>query len=712
MRIKNYICLANKRLGKASALFSIKNSKAFTLVEMLVALMIIGIIMAVTAPLLTQIFTTKLTKDKNVYNCVKNNNSSGWYDTTTGETNMPEPTTDAACFNSITDLYLNKRNSFDTIVYYAKQGAPDEKIIAKEMLRTACDQGGEKACSFFINECRQSAAAAVPFCDDTNNYLDLTYYLHLDKNISDNLGVPFIKSQVGSLLSKMSVGLINEASYSCNNTQSGGGGGTASSNIRQNVACDIASPKIFVEGCNIGNADACKYAYLKGYNTSCTAIKTNWPDAATKEYKITDHGDPGTTAPRIVTCDMLNLGSAAITGCNAEPKIDYDCQVGYKKLYNKTCKNVYFYVYSTSDGVYKLTKNGNPTTVEPITETCYTNSTCISGGAGTKCADGTIYAGSITTEDGVNPHPLFAYKSDNGSAVWSSIMQIATGVTNFNDGLGNTNTLLSLTDKYAPYKAAELCEGLRTQHINGRNDWYLPAKNEINAIIANYAYLPDFPDVKYSSSSEYDNMNHYAPTRSNTAMTSWKVDSAPATRCTSQIAGTNCPNVGDICDDGAVYAGTNPYTGIKLYTTQYNLHSTTWNNGYYGNIGTGANYTTDGYANYLILTTDPIINNADAPYAAENICKAMNEANGGLGTNSGGSTPFYNDWYLPSYKELDMLHSFKNIKDFSGTFTNNYYWSSTEENDASVRVIHFQSTSDITTYKFRVLPVRCVRRMY
>jgi len=73
----------------------------------------------------------------------------------------------------------------------------------------------------------------------------------------------------------------------------------------------------------------------------------------------------------------------------------------------------------------------------------------------------------------------------------------------------------------------------------------------------------------------------------------------------------------------------------------------------------------------------------------------------------------YDDWYLPSEDELDKLYDYSNRDEskLEGSFTNDYYWSSTEVNTANVYYRSFykgngRSYTKLGNNKGKVRPIR------
>ena len=107
---------------------------------------------------------------------------------------------------------------------------------------------------------------------------------------------------------------------------------------------------------------------------------------------------------------------------------------------------------------------------------------------------GGYYAGKIVT-GGVTYALIVAPKAQGGentTLAWKTSQTTTTGTTSINDGLGNTNAMIAAGASAHP--AANFCTNLS---INGYNDWYLPAKDELEIL---YRYLKPTTDVNHTSS--------------------------------------------------------------------------------------------------------------------------------------------------------------------------------------------------------------------
>lgn len=66
----------------------------------------------------------------------------------------------------------------------------------------------------------------------------------------------------------------------------------------------------------------------------------------------------------------------------------------------------------------------------------------------------------------------------------------------------------------------------------------------------------------------------------------------------------------------------------------------------------------------------------------------------------------YNDWFLPSKNELNLLYQQKN---FIGGFANDYYWSSSEHDSLNAWYLYFPYGSQYYTKKDSAARVRPIR---
>ena len=145
---------------------------------------------------------------------------------------------------------------------------------------------------------------------------------------------------------------------------------------------------------------------------------------------------------------------------------------------------------------------------------------------GDVCADGTIYAGLSGASTPMYTTRCDAGQTWNGSSCtgtrsslcWNACNatgSVDTSVTNgaTTDGQSYTATLItedsdSITSGTQQHQAAQYCADL---NLNGRNDWYLPASNELTTLYTNRVAIGNFDtSTYYFSSSENSEPNAYA----------------------------------------------------------------------------------------------------------------------------------------------------------------------------------------------------------
>ena len=161
-------------------------------------------------------------------------------------------------------------------------------------------------------------------------------------------------------------------------------------------------------------------------------------------------------------------------------------------------------------------------------------------------------------------------------------------------------------------------------------------------------------------------------------------------------APASCPNVGDVCSDGSLFAGFVLYNGDScepLYVTDNNQStSSQWKN------ATGTDdISTDDHV-------DGQVNHANrggsiSDFPAFDLCESN--------TYHGKS-----DWYLPARAELNLLWLNRAAIDANaaGNFTTSLYWSSTEGSTNGAWFQDFGNYDQNDTFKTNSNDVRCVRR--
>ncbi len=134
--------------------------------------------------------------------------------------------------------------------------------------------------------------------------------------------------------------------------------------------------------------------------------------------------------------------------------------------------------------------------------------------AGTVCVDGTVYAG-LSPDGNVK---MYTTRCDAGM-IWSESACTgtrstykwgtyggATGYTSTTTGESNTSNLVANYGSYTDSDGtvgvppAAYCDSL---NANGRTDWYLPAKDELNVMYTNKTAIANFSTSYGWSSTEY-----------------------------------------------------------------------------------------------------------------------------------------------------------------------------------------------------------------
>lgn len=174
--------------------------------------------------------------------------------------------------------------------------------------------------------------------------------------------------------------------------------------------------------------------------------------------------------------------------------------------------------------------------------------------------------------------------------------------------------------------------------------------------------------------------------------------------CVPDPGPTGCPNIGDVCSDGTVYAGVSPNASLKMYARRCD-HALSWSGSActgtrtavrWGNAGTntGATSTTNGLSN-----TNTLLGYSAANTVAAHVCGDL--------TADG-----YDDWHLPSKDELNVLRVNRTaIGNFStsSAYPTGYYWSSTQATNDEAWHQLFTNGGQYQSWKEEAQHVRCVR---
>lgn len=133
---------------------------------------------------------------------------------------------------------------------------------------------------------------------------------------------------------------------------------------------------------------------------------------------------------------------------------------------------------------------------------------------GDLCSDGSVYAG-LSPDGNVK---MYTTPADAGQYPWNngnSTGRTTTNQTNATTGETNTGNLITIDSDSGvggtqPHQAAQYCANLSGAPGHGHDDWYLPAKDELNVLFTNRAAIGGFntsgsyPAGYYWSSSEDD----------------------------------------------------------------------------------------------------------------------------------------------------------------------------------------------------------------
>ncbi|MGB1076899.1 MAG: DUF1566 domain-containing protein, partial [Bdellovibrionales bacterium] len=175
-------------------------------------------------------------------------------------------------------------------------------------------------------------------------------------------------------------------------------------------------------------------------------------------------------------------------------------------------------------------------------------------------------------------------------------------------------------------------------------------------------------------------------------------------------------SIGDVCDDGTVYAGTSPDGGFAMYAARCDagmawnegafscMGSATllpWDDGVAGNdTATGLNDSREG----RIITAQLVENDAHDANNTYSGKQHFSAAKHCYDHSEGG----YSDWYLPAEDELNVLYT--NRASISGINPTVHYYSSTEASATDARRQDFSTGTQNNVGKENAYFVRCVRR--
>ncbi|CAG1006024.1 hypothetical protein RHIZO_03226 [Rhizobiaceae bacterium] len=182
-------------------------------------------------------------------------------------------------------------------------------------------------------------------------------------------------------------------------------------------------------------------------------------------------------------------------------------------------------------------------------------------------------------------------------------------------------------------------------------------------------------------------------------------------------SGGGCPNIGNVCTDGTIFAGMSPDGNVPMYATRCD-HGMTWN----GSSCTGSRsslFWNDGNTDFA-MTGISNVNTGQSNTAAlvamdsDSVAPGVQPHNAAAAchnlTQSG-----YGDWYLPALDELDVLQVNRTA---IGNLVGSSYWSSSESLNPTWEAVDGMaqefSTPNVqfSTAKSTDHYLRCVRKQH
>lgn len=186
-----------------------KKIPGFSLAEILVILLITGIAIVASVTIITKLRSSS-GPSQNALDCIFNNAADINFNSTTGAIIEPLPSS-GPCYAAYHGCKEDKGNICNTLFYYADiAGDANQKMTALKILRASCDQGGEKACDYFITRCIGNSTN----CTSPDSKYTLRYYNNLPTSES-NSGRTIIQTKSDQYYSwNMSV-FVNEINTAC-----------------------------------------------------------------------------------------------------------------------------------------------------------------------------------------------------------------------------------------------------------------------------------------------------------------------------------------------------------------------------------------------------------------------------------------------------------------------------------------------------------------
>ena len=238
--------------------------------------------------------------------------------------------------------------------------------------------------------------------------------------------------------------------------------------------------------------------------------------------KLKKMGAPGTTIGDVLTW-ALTQDSILVLKSELTNSIQ---TASFQNVAGSNDATGFFFGGFRNDGLLDFVKvgflaNGTGVTNAPVTAVDRNNQTITISGA--QFVSGQFYIFSLDTSAPITYTigqsalgGIIAYINGGGSTgtsglvatvsdistgtTWGCIGTALSGADGTAIGTGNQNTIDIMVGCATAGIAARICGDL-TQ--SGYSDWYLPSKDELNALYTNKAYIGGFADYAYWSSSEY-----------------------------------------------------------------------------------------------------------------------------------------------------------------------------------------------------------------
>jgi|GEM_PF-3140911 len=133
--------------------------KGFSLAEVLISMLIVGVIFMASVSLMSMQLSEKTGLDINVSNCVVKEGAADL--------------TSAACLNAIETCKSKRKYGCDTLSKYVEDAGNSDAALT--VLKETCDQGGERACDILADRCIEDSSN----CDISGKDYDVRNYLAL-----------------------------------------------------------------------------------------------------------------------------------------------------------------------------------------------------------------------------------------------------------------------------------------------------------------------------------------------------------------------------------------------------------------------------------------------------------------------------------------------------------------------------------------------------